>query len=199
MAKLDYDGTSEEYAGGGFEPIPAGRYQAVVVDSQFIPTKVGTGRYCKLQWQIVDGPHAGRVIFSQHNTHNQSQTAELIGRQELRAFAVAMGVEPFSDTEQLHGRPVMIRVAIEEKDGYAPKNVVKGAYPVGKPQTYEDRLEKAAVAARRASMSNGSTPSLNGGQTPAAHVAAAAGAGTFQATGARKPAASNTRANPFVE
>ena len=39
-----------------FETIPAGRYQAMIVESEMKPTKSGSGSYLQLTFQIVEGP-----------------------------------------------------------------------------------------------------------------------------------------------
>ena len=35
-----------------FDPLPAGKYPAVITESEFKPTKAGTGRYLQLTFHI---------------------------------------------------------------------------------------------------------------------------------------------------
>ena len=42
------------------EPIPAGKYQAVIIESEMKPTKAGTGQYLELKFQILEGEYKGR-------------------------------------------------------------------------------------------------------------------------------------------
>jgi hypothetical protein len=208
MAKLGYQGTREAYPSTSFDPVPTGVYQVVITDSEMCETKQKTGWYCKLTWQIVDGQFSGRLIFSQHNTHNPNPDAENIGRRELQDFADAVGLDRFEDSEQLHNKPIWVKVGIEVGTGsYRDKNIIKGVASAPGKQTaslesqqdFEKRLADQGNQGfvTTGAMSAGSIGSSNGGRMPAAHVAAAAG--HSQATGARKPAARNTRSNPFAE
>ena len=48
----------------GFDPVPAGKYLAVITASEMKPTKNGNGSSCELEFQIVEGdtpPHSGRA------------------------------------------------------------------------------------------------------------------------------------------
>jgi hypothetical protein len=45
-----------------FEPIPSGKYLAVIVSSEMKPTKSGSGSYLELQFQLLDGPFKGRLL-----------------------------------------------------------------------------------------------------------------------------------------
>ena len=66
-----------------FETIPAGRYQAMIVESEMKPTKSGSGSYLQLTFQIVEGPYKGRFLWSRLNLNNANGTAVQIARSEL--------------------------------------------------------------------------------------------------------------------
>lgn len=193
MAQLPYTGTRDAYPSTAFDPIPKGIYQAVVTSSELCETKAQTGWICKLTWQIVEGRYANRLIFTQHNVQNKNPDAEVIGRRELQDFAEAMGIDVLNDTEELYGHPINVKVDIEPGNGkYRDKNVIAGvalnAESLGKSQPGTPQASPRPAPSQRSSTN---------GQLPPAHVAA--GAGGFPVTGARKPAAGNTRQSPFVE
>lgn len=126
MAYFSFDSTAvapqEEFA-----PLPAGLYTAMITDSEVVPTKAGTGQMLKLTWKVIEGPLANRLIFDRINVVNQSPKAEEIGQRQLSALCHAVGVLQMKDTEQLHGIPCTVRVAISvDKTGqYADSNEIK--------------------------------------------------------------------------
>jgi hypothetical protein len=109
-----------------FAPIPAGDYTVSIKDAELKPTKDGLGQYIKLKLQVQGPAHVGRVIFSNLNIRNKSQAAETIGRQQLGAIMRALGIASVSDTDQLIGATIGIKVAIKEaQNGYEAQNEVK--------------------------------------------------------------------------
>lgn len=204
MAQLPYTGTREAYPSTAFNPIPRGIYQAVVTSSELCENSKQTGWLCKLTWQIVEGQYTNRLIFSQHNVQHNNTEAERIGRRELQDFADVMGIGVLNDSDQLLGNPINVKVDIETGNGkYQDKNIIAGvalnAESLGKPQPGTPQPGTPQASTRQevrgisAQQMGGHSPN---GQIPSAHVVAA---GTFPATGARKPAAGNTRQSPFVE
>ena len=223
MVALPYTSSSEAYPKTRFEPLPIGSYEAVVVQSELCPTKAGNGQFVKLMWQITEpGQWCNRTLFSQHNVLNPNPDAEMIGRRELQDFATAMGVPEFAETDSLHGKPVVIKVAIElDKNGkFPPKNVITGAIDpneetsannqrlVGTMQAGQGRGGATTAQSRASSMSptHASTGRASVGNIPngmkadVARAVAAAGVngGPPNTKRAAAPAA-NTRDNPFAE
>ena len=47
-----------------FETIPAGKYEAVITESEFKPTKAGTGNYLQLTFQVIAGPYKNRFLWA---------------------------------------------------------------------------------------------------------------------------------------
>ncbi len=43
-----------------FAAIPAGKYLAIIADSEMKQTKSGTSRYLELTFKVVEGEHKGR-------------------------------------------------------------------------------------------------------------------------------------------
>ena len=50
-----------------FEPIPAGKYLAMITESEMKPTKSGGGQYLQLTFQMLDGPYKGRYVWARLN------------------------------------------------------------------------------------------------------------------------------------
>lgn len=119
--------------GGNFEPLPEGNYNATVTQAELKATNDGTGQYIKLRLDITGPSHQGRVVFSNLNIKNASAKAEEIGRQQLGDIMRAVGLAKVTDTDQLIGGNVNIKLTIraartDEKTGktYEASNEVKG-------------------------------------------------------------------------
>lgn len=111
--------------GRDYEPIPAGEYTAMVVDSDVKETRAKTGHYAKLTWEVLDGPHKGRKIFDNINLDNPNPEAVRIGQEQLSAICHAVGVLQISDTVEIHDRPCRIKVKVRPaKDGYDAQNEI---------------------------------------------------------------------------
>lgn len=109
-----------------FEILPPARYTVIVSASEVKDAKSGNGQYVKLEYTIVDGEHANRKVWSQHNIVHNTPKAEQIGREQFSAVCHAVGVLRPKATEDLHDKPLVIEVGIEKGDDkYPDKNVVK--------------------------------------------------------------------------
>lgn len=112
----------------GFEPIPAGWYNARITEAEVKSTKAGTGTYLKVRYDITGPTHQGRVIYGNINLSNPNQQAEQIGIQQLGSLARAIGLEVISDSDQLINRDVQIKLSIKKDTSgqYNDSNDVKG-------------------------------------------------------------------------
>ena len=111
---------------GSFEPIPAGWYTAMITDSEFKPTKNGNGEYLQLRLDVIEGEHEGRVLFDRLNLNNPNQTAVEIAQRQLSAICRAVGVMTPQDSNDLHDRPLKVKVSIRPAgNGYEASNEVK--------------------------------------------------------------------------
>jgi hypothetical protein len=70
------------------------------------------------------------VVFGNLNIRNASPKAEEIGRQQLGDICRAIGLAKVSDTDQLIGNSLMIKLDIEKSEQYGDKNQVKGFKPI---------------------------------------------------------------------
>lgn len=89
-------------------------------------TKDGTGQYIKVRYDITGPTHQGRVVFANINIRNASSKAEEIGRQHLGDIMRAIGLTKVTDSDQLIGGNLQIKVAIRPASGqYGESNEVK--------------------------------------------------------------------------
>jgi hypothetical protein len=146
--------------GGNFEPLPEGNYNATITQAELKNTNDGGGQYIKLRLDITGPSHQGRVIFSNLNIKNASAKAEEIGRQQLGDIMRAVGLAKVTDTDQLIGGNVNIKLTIraartDEKTGktYESSNEVKGYRAINggaAPAAFKAAAPAAAPAAASA-------------------------------------------------
>lgn len=110
-----------------FSPIPEGKYLAVITESQEKPTKAQTGTYLELTFEIIEGEHKGRKIWSRLNINNPSAQAVQIAQSELSSICRAVGVMTPQDSAELHNLPLTITVKCKTReDNGALTNEIKG-------------------------------------------------------------------------
>jgi hypothetical protein len=119
-----------------FEPIPAGKYLAMITESEMKPNKSGTGGYLQLTFQILDGPYKNRFVWARLNLNNPNATAVKIAHGELSALCRAVGVLAPNDSIELHNLPLVIMVKCKKRadtgeiqneiKGYAKKDAATG-------------------------------------------------------------------------
>jgi hypothetical protein len=110
-----------------FEPIPPGKYVAVITESEMKPNKAGTGSLLQLTFQIIEGPAANRLLWTRLNLDNPNATAVKIARGELSAICRAVGVLAPNDSFELHDLPLVIHVRCKKRtDTGEITNEIKG-------------------------------------------------------------------------
>jgi len=112
--------------GNSFEPLPAGWYTATISQSELKDTKTGGGQMIKLRYDITGPTHQGRVVFGNLNIKNASTKAEEIGRQQLGEIMRAIGLAKVTDTDQLIGGQLAIKLEVKDDPKYGVSNEVKG-------------------------------------------------------------------------
>ena len=114
-----------------FDPIPAGKYLAVIVDSEMKPNRAGTGSYLQLEFEIVEGQYKGRKLWTRLNLDHPNATAVRIARAELASICRAVGVLSPRDSVELHNLPLTIFVRCRKRpDTGEIVNEIKGYSPV---------------------------------------------------------------------
>ena len=118
----------------GYELLPAGDYLAQIVESEMRPTRSGTGEYLWIGMDILEGQYQGRKVYDQLNLVNQNPTTVEMAQRTLSAICHATGELHVSDSEDLHFKPMTIRVSIRKpKDGGQERNQIRYLVPKDEP------------------------------------------------------------------
>lgn len=112
--------------GNSYEALPAGWYNVNVTGAELKNTKAGNGQYIAVRYDVTGPTHQGRVVFGNLNIKNPNPKAEEIGRQQLGELMRAIGVARVTDTDQLIGGSLQIKLEIRPAEGqYEASNDVK--------------------------------------------------------------------------
>lgn len=114
MAQLTFDTTGQQPMTEGATKVPAGEYLAKVVKSELTDNSKGTGKVLKFEYEIIGGDYAGSRIRDALNWENPNPTAVEIGRARLTSICLACNKIKIASTEELHGVPMKIKVALED-------------------------------------------------------------------------------------
>lgn len=127
MANLNGFNANEVEPAVGFDPIPAGKYLAIITESEMKATKSEAGQYLQLTFQVIEGEYKGRLVWARLNLDNPNATTVKIARAELSAICRAVGVMAPKDSVDLHNLPLVITVAQKKRgDNDEITNVIKG-------------------------------------------------------------------------
>ena len=99
-----------------YTAIPAGKYRAVILKSEWKSTKKG-GRYLEFVIEILDPKYKGRRVWERLNLKNESQVAVDIANATLSSICRATGVMRANDSSQLHGIPFIVGLKVKEYNG----------------------------------------------------------------------------------
>ena len=137
--------------GGSYECLPAGWYTATINSAEIKATKSGTGRYIAVRYDVTGPTHQNRVIYGNINIDNENPKAEEIGRQQLRSLMESIGLAKLTDTDQLIGGNVKIKLKIKSDPQYGDKNEVGGFASVSGAAPLKPAASALAPAAKSSS------------------------------------------------
>jgi Protein of unknown function (DUF669) len=104
-------------------PVPAGWYDAEIKKADVLPTKNG-GHRINIRYDITGPTHSGRVVFGSINiAHATNPQVAEIGRQQLALVAAALN-KRISDTDELLGGALRIKVKVTKSEQYGESNDV---------------------------------------------------------------------------
>ena len=126
----DFDTNSVEPS-VGFEVLPAGWYPVQISNAEIMDTKSGTGKYLKLELEIIGDCYAGRKVFARMNIVNPNPQAVQIAMRELAAVGQALNLAAITDTAELIGGQLRVKLVIKAEAGQEPQNEVKGYKSLG--------------------------------------------------------------------
>lgn len=128
MAHLNGFNANEVDPNPGFDPIPAGKYLAIIVASEMKATRNGKGEYLQLELDILDGPHKGRKVWDRLVIKHENQQTVEIARGTLSAVCRAVGVMAPKDSAELHNLPLIITVGLKKREDTGELTNVVNAY-----------------------------------------------------------------------
>jgi len=126
LSAYNFDASTIE-ASTSYDPIPAGWYTAIISNSEMKATRDGYGEYLSLTLQVIEGQYENRLVFARLNLKNANDKAVDIARKDLAAICRAVGVMSPQSSEELHDKPLMIKVKVRPAQGeYDASNDVAG-------------------------------------------------------------------------
>jgi hypothetical protein len=127
MANLNGFNANNVEPAADFDPIPAAKYVAVITNSEFKPTKNGSGNYLELTFQVIEGEYKNRLLWARLNLEHQNETTSKISRGQLAAICQAVGIMTPKDSAELHNLPLVISVKLKKRsDTGELVNEIKG-------------------------------------------------------------------------
>ena len=126
MANLNGFNANQVEPAADFEPIPAGKYVAVVTASEMKPTKSGNGNFLELTFQVIEGEFKNRLLWARLNLDHPNPLTVKIARAELSAICRAVGVMQPKDSCELHNLPLVISVRQKTDADGEVRNEIKG-------------------------------------------------------------------------
>lgn len=111
---------------GDFEIVPAGHYPAMIIASEKIPTKAGTGLMLVLTLQIIEGEYKGVEIIDRINIQNPSIRCQEIGQGTVKRICSIHGVQfPPVNMNVMYGKPMRIKVSVEPFESNTTGNMLE--------------------------------------------------------------------------
>lgn len=152
MANLGKFDTTGQEEMSDFTPLPNGDYVVAVKKSEMKDNKAKTGKYLSLQFEVKEGKHKGRIMFSNLNLDHPNADAVAMARKELTSITKACGLVVIDDSEELHGVPVIAKVIKKAATANNPEsNEIKAYAP------YNGELPAEAASTEKASAPAGKT------------------------------------------
>lgn len=130
MPKLNFN-TDDHIPAAALGLIPKGIYRASIFDSMTRRVRSGDGRFLQLAFQITQGEHKDRVIWSRLHLQSSNATTVRIAEAELAAICRAVGKHAVNDSAELHGIELLIDVGTRVRDSGDLVNCIKRYERVG--------------------------------------------------------------------
>lgn len=113
-----------------FDPLPPGWYAMQIVNSEIRQAKNSDGQYVWLELEVLEQHHPdlkGRRAWERLNLWNSNQQAVEISQRTLSAICRATGEMQVADTEQLHHKPLAVKLKVRPAEGnYEASNDITG-------------------------------------------------------------------------
>ena len=127
MVELNFDAGNVPV--DDFEALPAGRYKAMILESERKEAKNGSNKFLLLKMVILGGEYDKRLIWDRLNLWNTNSQAQGIAEKQFSALCHSVGVLQVTDSAQLHNLPFMVELTCQKStyydDGRLENNVKK--------------------------------------------------------------------------
>jgi hypothetical protein len=102
---------------GTFEPMPVGEYLFTVTETRIGPSKKDPeNQNLTIEFTVLDGAMKGRKIFDNLCIVHKSEKAVEMAQRKLASITRAVGLHKIGDTDELKGKPLILRVGIRKGD-----------------------------------------------------------------------------------
>lgn len=156
MADLAGFNAEEVEPSAGFEPLPAGAYVAVIVESERKPTTKGDGSFLELVFEVIEGEAKGRKLWLRLNLENPNEKAVQIARGQLSGICRAVDVLTPNDSTDLHDIPMVVKLRCRKRKDtgeivndfasfHSMSEAEPGPAPAAKPATRATKGERTAA------------------------------------------------------
>ena len=125
MAKIDPFNRNEYEETQDFDVIPAGWYQAAIVETDLVDNASGNGSHIKLTIQLEGGTFDRRLVWDRLTYTHTNPKAEEIGRGTYSKICRICGLEESNDTDDVLGQPLMVKLVTREYERNKFTNDVK--------------------------------------------------------------------------
>ena len=132
--QINFDSTKIDISDkrGGFEPLPHGKYNAMITKNEMVPTQAG-GEMLVLHCKVLDGEYVNRMVFWNLNLKNSNPTTVEIANEHLYILLCNLGLPAPTqhfETDTLMGIPFEMGLKITPARGEWPaKNEVNFTNP----------------------------------------------------------------------
>jgi hypothetical protein len=97
------------------DPVPAGKYLAVLSNSEMKANKSGTGQFLELDFTITEGEQKDRHVFDRLNLLHPNDLTVRLAQGSLSSLCRAVGVLTPNDSVELHNLPLRIHVKCKRR------------------------------------------------------------------------------------
>jgi hypothetical protein len=118
MAILNFDASKVETVENDYTPLPVGEYKAVITASEVCETKSNPdNKYLKFTFEVIDGKYKGRKLFENLNLWRDGSSKKdditmRIAQSNLAQMCRAVGMTSINNSEELHNKPLVIKVKV---------------------------------------------------------------------------------------
>lgn len=107
-----------------YKPLEPATYAAKVISSEIAKTKKGD-TMLKLTFEIL-GSNKGRKLFENYMLQHSNPKAVQAGLGRVKSLAACLDIDfdQLQDTSEFHGKPVGVKLKIEESEQYGAQNRV---------------------------------------------------------------------------